>query len=160
MTNAERERRILILAPTGKDATLTQSILRRAGVDSMTCRSLEQLCDEIQEGVGAVLLAEEAVQGSATRLARCHREGGGVPWWEPRVEFAGVARGGVFGSAGVAAVAAAADIGGIDGAGLIAAVVGSTSRGREGADQQQRAEPHAPIIPGSVEAISDPRPRS
>ncbi len=70
MTNAERERRILILAPTGKDATLTQSILRRAGVDSMTCRDLDQLRDAIQEGVGAVLLAEEAVQGSADRLAR------------------------------------------------------------------------------------------
>ncbi len=70
MTNAELERRVLILTPTGKDATLTQSILQRAGVASMACQGFEHLCRELLNGAGAVLLAEEAVQGGGgERLA-------------------------------------------------------------------------------------------
>ena len=55
------EERVLILAPTGRDATLTGSVLERAGIGCIFCTSLEQLCEELTAGAGAVLLAEEAV---------------------------------------------------------------------------------------------------
>jgi PAS domain S-box-containing protein len=55
------EERVLILAPTGRDAALTGSVLERAGVACVFCTSLEELCDELTKGAAAVLLAEEAV---------------------------------------------------------------------------------------------------
>ena len=55
------EERVLILAPTGRDAALTGSVLERAGIACVFCSSLDQLCDELTLGAGAVLLAEEAV---------------------------------------------------------------------------------------------------
>jgi PAS domain S-box-containing protein len=55
------EQRILVLAPTAKDAVLTRSVLDRAAVTSVVCTSLEDLCAELETGVGAVLLAEETV---------------------------------------------------------------------------------------------------
>jgi PAS domain-containing protein len=55
------EQRVFILAPTGKDATLTASVLERAGVTCVSIPSLEELCEELEHGGGAVLLAEEAV---------------------------------------------------------------------------------------------------
>jgi signal transduction histidine kinase len=55
------EQRILILAPTGKDAALTLSVLDRAGVMAVCCSDLAQICRELERGAGAVLLVEEAV---------------------------------------------------------------------------------------------------
>jgi PAS domain S-box-containing protein len=57
----ENESRVLILAPTGKDAELTRSILGRADIVCVCCGELEQLCAELPAGAGAVLVAEEAV---------------------------------------------------------------------------------------------------
>jgi PAS domain S-box-containing protein len=53
--------RILMLAPTGKDAALTRSILDRAGVACHCCADLPDVCEELERGVGALLMAEEAV---------------------------------------------------------------------------------------------------
>ncbi len=64
VTEADRERleqRVLVLAPTGKDAALTQSVLNRAGVACVESANLEQVCDQLNAGAAAVLLAEEAV---------------------------------------------------------------------------------------------------
>jgi PAS domain S-box-containing protein len=64
VTDNERknaEERVLILAPTGRDAALTGSVLERAGVACVFCTSLEELCEELTKGGAAVLLAEEAV---------------------------------------------------------------------------------------------------
>jgi PAS domain S-box-containing protein len=55
------EQRVLVLAPTSKDASLTASLLGRAGVTCVCCSDLPQLCHEIEAGAGAVLLPEEAV---------------------------------------------------------------------------------------------------
>jgi signal transduction histidine kinase len=61
--------RLLILAPTGRDATLAASVLGDAGVACVCCATLEEICDSLADGAGALLLAEEAVaQGRATRL--------------------------------------------------------------------------------------------
>jgi PAS domain S-box-containing protein len=58
---ATREQRVLILAPTGKDAELTSSILNRADVASTCCSDLPEICREMEFGASAVLVAEEAV---------------------------------------------------------------------------------------------------
>jgi PAS domain S-box-containing protein len=57
----ERERRILVLAPTSRDAVLTESILERAGVSCVRCSSLDGVSAALRAGAGALLLAEEAL---------------------------------------------------------------------------------------------------
>lgn len=55
------EQRVLVLPLTAKDGKLTQSILTRAGIECQTCTRLQQICDELDAGAGAVVMAEEAV---------------------------------------------------------------------------------------------------
>lgn len=55
------EARALVLLPTGKDAALTATILDRASVACYCCADWGQLCQEIEAGVGTVLMAEEAI---------------------------------------------------------------------------------------------------
>ena len=55
--------RVLILAPTGQDALLIQRVLTNAGISGMICHSLGELTDMLSSGAGAVLLAQEALQG-------------------------------------------------------------------------------------------------
>jgi signal transduction histidine kinase/ActR/RegA family two-component response regulator len=62
------EARVLILAPTGRDAALTRQILERAGLDNHECADVAALCGEAEAGVGCLLLAEEAIT-PATRRA-------------------------------------------------------------------------------------------
>ncbi|HUP22522.1 MAG TPA: ATP-binding protein [Thermoanaerobaculia bacterium] len=52
--------RVLVLAPTGRDGELACSVLGRAGVDCLRCDDLRELCANLQAGVGAALLSEEA----------------------------------------------------------------------------------------------------
>jgi PAS domain S-box-containing protein len=61
------EQRLLVLVPTSKDATLTASVLGRAGVACVCCADLVQLCQELEAGAGAVLLPEEAVSPDRNR---------------------------------------------------------------------------------------------
>ena len=56
------ERRILVLAPTGRDAQLTLSVLAEAGIRALACPDLPALVQEIGRGAGALLLSEEALQ--------------------------------------------------------------------------------------------------
>jgi signal transduction histidine kinase/ActR/RegA family two-component response regulator len=53
--------RILVLAPTGKDAALSQSLLERAGMPCKTCRDLDEIRRELDVGAGALMLPEEAI---------------------------------------------------------------------------------------------------
>jgi PAS domain S-box-containing protein len=55
---------VLIVAPTGRDAFLAADVLGKAGVTARICPSLGALAAAIDNDVGAVLLAEEAL-GSA-----------------------------------------------------------------------------------------------
>jgi len=59
-----RERRFLILAPTGKDATLAAAFLHQAGVDATICPGADELARAIEEGAGAALVAEEVLPNS------------------------------------------------------------------------------------------------
>lgn len=67
MINSNRqvsESRILALTPRIKDASLTESVLVGAGIACLCCLTIEHLCEEMDDGVSAILLPEEAVMGS------------------------------------------------------------------------------------------------
>jgi PAS domain S-box-containing protein len=58
---ARREQRILVLAPTSRDAAMAERVLRVAGIEALPCKAVTELCAEIERGAGAILLPEEAV---------------------------------------------------------------------------------------------------
>ena len=77
--SAEREGMILVHAPVGRDASLLKDLFQRAGMRSHVCLSVEELGREIERGVGAVFVAEEALGAIATQnLAAVMRRQG--PW--------------------------------------------------------------------------------
>jgi signal transduction histidine kinase/ActR/RegA family two-component response regulator len=55
------DQRVLVLAPTGKDAALARSVLERAGIACDCFKDLEHVCAELDQGAGALILVEEAV---------------------------------------------------------------------------------------------------
>jgi signal transduction histidine kinase len=59
------ENRILILAPTGRDAAMTGAALTAAGFNALTSRDMREVCAAIREGAGALLVAEEALEDDA-----------------------------------------------------------------------------------------------
>ena len=63
------ERRVLVLAPTGKDATLTRAVLGEAGIDCEICGDLRCVTRELERGAAALLLAEEAIASGSEPLA-------------------------------------------------------------------------------------------
>ena len=64
------ESRILVLAPTGRDAAMTCEALRDAGMHAEPFRDMAGVCAVIEEGAGALLVAEEAFDAeSFARLA-------------------------------------------------------------------------------------------
>lgn len=54
------EQAVLILAPIGRDAELTGSLLQSHNIDCITCRSTDELLDRMAQGSGPVIAAEEA----------------------------------------------------------------------------------------------------
>ncbi|HEY8574330.1 response regulator [Phenylobacterium sp.] len=54
--------RVLVLAPLGRDAAIARSILLEAQMPVMVCHDLACLCEELDNGAGAALIAEEALQ--------------------------------------------------------------------------------------------------
>jgi signal transduction histidine kinase/CheY-like chemotaxis protein len=56
------EERVLILAPTGRDAQLTCQILSQAGLPCCVSQAEAELFGEIENGAGTVLVSEEALQ--------------------------------------------------------------------------------------------------
>jgi two-component system, sensor histidine kinase len=63
------ERRLLILAPVGKDAELMESMLVREAVACMTCTDLDCVARELERGAAAILLTEEALAERDGQLA-------------------------------------------------------------------------------------------
>ena len=58
-----RDRRLVFLAATSKDASTTEAMLAPFGIRVDTCRSFESMVAEVKAGAGAVLLPEEAASG-------------------------------------------------------------------------------------------------
>jgi signal transduction histidine kinase/CheY-like chemotaxis protein len=63
------ERRLLILAPVGKDAALIEQMLRAESVECATCPDLTAILFELRRGAAAILVAEEALTDGDGRLA-------------------------------------------------------------------------------------------
>ena len=53
-------RRVLVLAPTGRDSAAACALLQQAGMMCTACSSIEELHRELAVGAGAALVAEEA----------------------------------------------------------------------------------------------------
>jgi signal transduction histidine kinase len=56
------EKRVLILAPTARDAELSCGFLEQAGIAARPCRDMPEVANEVERGCGAILLAEEALK--------------------------------------------------------------------------------------------------
>jgi signal transduction histidine kinase/CheY-like chemotaxis protein len=61
----ESEQRLLVLAPTAKDAEITASVMSATGIAAVVCTGVEQLLGELAIGAACVLIAEEAVTANA-----------------------------------------------------------------------------------------------
>jgi len=60
-TESPADLRVLILAPIGRDGSLTSHLLTNAAVPCHVCADARELCREVRAGAGAVLLTEEAL---------------------------------------------------------------------------------------------------
>ncbi|WP_439624898.1 PAS domain S-box protein [Gemmata sp.] len=58
--------RVLVLAPTARDAAASRALLADAGVRSVGCAGIADVCREIGRGAGAALVTAEAVLGDAS----------------------------------------------------------------------------------------------
>ncbi len=73
------ERRILVYAPTSKDAQLTCNVLVETGISCVACDTVRALVHEMEQGVGAVLLAEEVfIRGDVGQIVELIRKQ--PPW--------------------------------------------------------------------------------
>jgi signal transduction histidine kinase/CheY-like chemotaxis protein len=59
--NEGAEQRLLVLTPTGRDSNLAVDLLKRCGFNAETCDSTEQFCRELGSGIGALIVADEAL---------------------------------------------------------------------------------------------------
>src|SRR4051812_199146 len=57
----EMEERILVLAPTLKDAETTQCFFNETGLESFICKNVKELCREMETGAGAMVVTQEAI---------------------------------------------------------------------------------------------------
>lgn len=55
------EKRILVFAPTGRDAELTCAFLGKNGIGATACRDMDELAQKMREGCAAIILAEEVL---------------------------------------------------------------------------------------------------
>jgi PAS domain S-box-containing protein len=74
------ERRLLVLAPTGRDGALTRSVLAESGVRCTLCRDIPHLVQELSLGAGAVLMSEEAISDEAKLFYFGDRLSRQPPW--------------------------------------------------------------------------------
>jgi signal transduction histidine kinase len=59
------EDRVLVLAPTGRDAAMTASALLEVGLQAVPCVNMSSICAELESGAGALLVTEEALDDSS-----------------------------------------------------------------------------------------------
>jgi signal transduction histidine kinase/ActR/RegA family two-component response regulator len=74
-----REQRVLVLAGARRDARLTITVLRGAGIVGEACARPEELLEAIAVGAGAAVIADEALSPSSIR--RLSRALQGQPPW-------------------------------------------------------------------------------
>jgi signal transduction histidine kinase len=62
------EDRVVVFAPTGKDARLIAQVLARAGVDSCVCTRAADVASQLKQGAGALLLVDEVLDAALLKL--------------------------------------------------------------------------------------------
>ena len=75
----DAEERVLVLAPTGRDGALACAALNRQGIRSEPFRDMQALCAACEEGAGALLVAEEAVDPAGFARLAAHLDAQ-EPW--------------------------------------------------------------------------------
>ncbi|HLL15426.1 MAG TPA: ATP-binding protein [Pyrinomonadaceae bacterium] len=73
------DERVLLLAPTGRDALMIAKVLGEAGVAAEACSDINDFCQKFLEGAGVAFITEEALD---TAALKCLVEalGGQPPW--------------------------------------------------------------------------------
>lgn len=71
---------MLVLTPTGRDAQLARTVLADSGVRAHVCSDLQDLGEQINQGVGALLLSEEALQRDTALFFLGDRLARQPPW--------------------------------------------------------------------------------
>jgi DNA-binding response OmpR family regulator len=66
-SNAALSLRALILTPSGRDASLSVMLLKETGFAADICRDLGNLNEELREGAGLAIIADEALQNAELR---------------------------------------------------------------------------------------------
>jgi PAS domain S-box-containing protein len=66
-SNAALSLRALILTPSGRDASLSVMLLKEAGFAADICTDLGNLNEELREGAGLAIIADEALQNAELR---------------------------------------------------------------------------------------------
>jgi signal transduction histidine kinase/CheY-like chemotaxis protein len=89
VTSQELDQRVLVLAPTGRDAALTCSFLEKAGLTARACSDIPAVCEALAGGAAVLMLAEEVlVPAAIQRLSSLLEEQ--EPWSDlPILLFSG-----------------------------------------------------------------------
>src|SRR5512142_2088728 len=66
MTNDHSSERVLVLAPVGGDGRAIATLLREHGFAVELCQSLTEVCSQVADGAGVILLTEEALELAQT----------------------------------------------------------------------------------------------
>ncbi|HEX8456005.1 MAG TPA: ATP-binding protein [Pyrinomonadaceae bacterium] len=61
------DERVLLLAPTGRDAHMVAKVLAEAGVGAEACADIHDFCRKLSEGAGAAFITEEALDAVALK---------------------------------------------------------------------------------------------
>ena len=59
--NESLRNRVLILTPVGRDGDLARSVLQQDQLAAEICSGVEDLCAKLNEGAGAAVIADEAL---------------------------------------------------------------------------------------------------
>lgn len=77
-----RDSLVLLHAPTGRDARILHDLLHNAKITSQICLTIEALAREMNNGAGAMVISEEAFDGSAIKtiseILQQHKQQGGI----------------------------------------------------------------------------------
>ena len=65
-----REERVLVVAPTPRDAALTRQTLANEGLEAQVCGGVAEVCREMARGAAAAILTEESLAGAGAEALR------------------------------------------------------------------------------------------
>lgn len=65
---AQRERRVLLLPPTHRDANAIQSVCLHGGIDCTVYDTMAKVCAALADGAAAIVVSEEALAADASHL--------------------------------------------------------------------------------------------